>query len=179
MKFDITFSGHVCSPEGYYARRRKSWRDQHEETLRRKRVKKDVEQTQKKLRQAENEHRDYERRCAEMQKAMVFTPKDLGDGHPRGGTVHHRNKRIQALDRLRNESELTPRQLGRWEAFASTWDARMAEEHKREWGTKFAEILQELWVQTAQGGDIYALSAHMERETRRVLHGERALVMEH
>ena len=92
LKFGFTFSGHVCSPEGYYARRRKSWREQREEAVRRKRLKKDVELTQKKMRQAEKEHRDYERRCAEMQKAMVFTPKELGDGHIKGGTIHHQEK---------------------------------------------------------------------------------------
>ena len=83
------------------------------------------------------------------------------------------------MERLRNESELTPDELGRWEHFATTWDTRMAEEHKADWGKLFAEILQDLWIRTAHNGDTYALSVHMERETRRVLHGERALVMAH
>ena len=146
LKFGITFSGHVCSPEGYYARQRNTRREALAEAHRRKRLKKDVEQTQKKLRQAEKEHRDYERRCAEMHKAIVFTPKDLGDGHIWGGTTLHKKKRLLALNRLRHESELTPHQLGRWEVFATTWDTRMAEEHKADWGKLFVEILQDLWT---------------------------------
>ena len=106
--------------------------------------------------------------CAEMHNAIGFTPKDLGDGHIRGGTAKHKKNRLLALERLRNKSELTPDQLGRWEHFATTWDTRMAEKHKADWGKLFLAILQDLWIRTAHNGDTYALSVHMmahERDT--------------
>ena len=96
-----------------------------------------------------------------------------------GGTHQHKRNRLQALNKLRHESQLTPHQLRRWEAFATTWDTRMAEEHNANWGKMFVEILHDLWIRTAQNGDTYALSVHMEQETRRVFHVERALVMAH
>ena len=96
-----------------------------------------------------------------------------------GGTIQHKRNRLQALNNLKHESQLTSFQLKRWEAFSTTWDTRMAEEHKANWGKMFVEILHDLWIRTEQNGDKYALSVHMEQELKRVFHEKGPLVMAH
>ena len=181
LKFGITFSGLVCSPEGYSTIQNRTCRQQLEAIYRRKRNKllQHVNHTTKKLQSAENALRDYDVGCTEMLMAMRFTPKHFGYGHVGGGSPLHKQKRLLALDKLRHQSKLTTHQLGRWEHFATAWDTRMSEEHKADWGKLFVEILQDLWIRTAHNGEWYALSVYMEHETIRVFHGERALVMAH
>ena len=102
------------------------------------------------------------------ERAKGILRANLGKEHIRGGTAKHKKNRLLALERLRNESELTPDELGRWEHFATTWDTRMAEKHKADWGKLFLAILQDLWIRTAHNGGTYALSVHMmahERDT--------------
>ena len=78
------------------------------------------------------------------------------------------------MERLRRVSELTPQQTADWETFKEHWDAVMAKATGEGWGEMFAQIMEKIGDELAQGKK-NALSMHMHRETLRVLQATPAL----
>ena len=92
----------------------------------------------------------------------------LGQGHPRGGTALHKKAGVEVMDRLRDNSELTPQQRSDWRWFQTNWDPEMAEEHGSNWGQEFAGIAQGL-LEELERGNKSALGTLMQNEKLRKL----------
>ena len=93
---------------------------------------------------------------------------ELGKGKPNGGGDECKKARAEVLQRLRSVAKLSPQQENDWEYFVTSWDREMANAQGEEWGTVFAEIIQNLSNQL-EAGNKNALSEFMYNETKRVL----------
>ena len=74
------------------------------------------------------------------------------------------------LQRLRSVAKLSPQQVNDLGYFVTSWDRVMATEHGEEWGTAFAEMMQDICNKLAAGNK-NALSDFMYNETKRALVG--------
>ena len=98
-----------------------------------------------------------------------FSPKMLGDELSHGGPAKCRDLRFEVLDRLLAQGDsLSIQQRNDWQWFKREWDAAMAREHDKEWGSTFAGIVQNLLDELATG-KASAVADFMYNETVRVL----------
>ncbi len=135
-----------------------------------KRAKAEAKEMQSRVVVARRKLRDAEE-MQEMRDAVkTFTPAMLGAGLPHAGGVAHRKRRRDVLSRLAAKGDPFSGQ-GRndWAWFLEAWDAKMVEEHGREWGQKFAEQMQHL-SESLAAGSTSAVADFMVSETARVLH---------
>ena len=108
--------------------------------------------------------------------ASGYTTESLGAGHPMGGTQRQMHRRYEVLNKLRTCAFLSFTQRDCWTPFCQMWDKKMREEHKTEWGMRFAEYRKHIMT-SLQTGDGMALSRFMENERLRVLANEVCLIM--
>ena len=105
--------------------------------------------------------------CTDAVKS--FSPEMLGQGLSNGGGAKHRERRHAVLDRLlARGAELSAQQTNDWQWFKKEWDAQMATCHGKEWGSKFAGMVQHL-LERLEGGHMSAVADFMYNETVRVL----------
>ena len=79
------------------------------------------------------------------------------------------------LERLRRAAELSAAQTSLWDCFKNAWDKEMAEAHGENWAELFAQLVQQVLNDLAEGRS-NALSVLMHNETRRVLSGTLAVL---
>ena len=104
--------------------------------------------------------------CKEHMK--TYTPAIFGQGKPKAGGQAVQKTRIQALNRIRAVAHLSPEQLNDWDRFTTEWDKQMVDLHGAAWGGLFAEQLQNVLEQLADGNSS-AFSQYVHNETMRVL----------
>lgn len=105
--------------------------------------------------------------CGEALKK--FSPQMLGNELSRGGPARCRDLRFQVLDRLLAHGDtLSAQQKNDWQWFKKEWDAKMAAEHDKTWGSEFAGIVQHL-LEELEKGNASAVADFMYNETARVL----------
>ena len=80
------------------------------------------------------------------------------------------------LERLRRAAELSAAQTSAWDLFKNTWDQEMAEAHGENWAEPFAQLVQQVLNDLAEGRS-NALSVFIRNETRRVLSDTPALLV--
>ena len=100
----------------------------------------------------------------------------LGKGKKKGGNQQHQKARLEVLERLRRCAELSPAQTTSWGCFKKTWDTEMAEAHEEDWAELFAQLVQKVLNDLAEGRS-NALSEFVHNETRRVLSDTPALLV--
>ena len=100
----------------------------------------------------------------------------LGEGKKKEGIQQHHKARLEVLQRVRKAAELSPEQTSQWEYFKTVWDQKMAEAHGENWAQLFAELIQKVLNDLADGRR-NALSEFMQNETKRVLADVPALVV--
>ena len=106
-----------------------------------------------------------------------FSPNMLGDGLSYGGPAKCRDLRFEVLDRLLAQGDpLSPQQKNDWAWFKREWDAAMAKEHNKTWGSAFAGMVQNL-VNKLENGEASAVADFMYNETVRVLSAVPTLVL--
>ena len=79
------------------------------------------------------------------------------------------------LERLRRAAELSAAQTSAW-FFKQTWDQEMTEAHVENWAELFAQLVQQVLNDLADGRS-NALSVFMHNETRRALPDTPALLV--
>jgi len=77
---------------------------------------------------------------------------------------------------MRRVAELSAAQTSAWDFFKNTWDQEMAEAHGHNWAELFAQLVQQVLNDLAEGRS-NALSVFMDNETRRVLSDTPALLV--
>ena len=125
-------------------------------------VKRQVAATRAKLKQAKS--------LLDCTSALKrFSPKMLGDELSHGGPAKCRDLRFEVLDRLMAQGDsLSAQQQNDWQWFKREWDAAMAKEHDKQWGSVFAGMVQHL-VDELETGTASAVADFMYNETVRVL----------
>jgi hypothetical protein len=105
----------------------------------------------------------------ECQKALKsWETKDLGQGHPNGGTKEHCRNRLNVLDRIRARCKPLPPDLQNdWQWFIRNWDATMLRnmraDQRNAWGSEFLKIMQGLLDRSRDDGDALAKWMRTER----------------
>ena len=92
------------------------------------------------------------------------------------GNQQHQKARLQVLERLRRAAKLSAAQTSAWDFFKTNWDHEMAEAHGENWAELFAELVQKVLNDLAEGRS-NALSVFMHNETRRVLSDTPAILV--
>ena len=108
-----------------------------------------------------------------MSSLKSYEAKDLGQGHPKGGTAEHVRNRMHVLDRLKlRAAPLLPEQQNDWAWFKSNWDRarlrRLPELRRASWGSQFKDMVLELLDHIGQGRHD-ALSRWMSHQCREFL----------
>ena len=138
------------------------------------RVKQEFKDAVAKLRKARTEQRSAEAVVAAMEGVNVNSLDMLGKGRKKAGTQQHQKARLEVLERLRRAAELSAAQTSAWDLFKNTWDQGMAEAHGENWAELFAQLVQKVLNDLAEGRS-NALSVFMHNDTRRVLKDTPAL----
>jgi hypothetical protein len=116
----------------------------------------------------------------ECQAALKsWETKDLGQGHPGGGTKEHCRNRLNVLDRVRLRCKPLPPDLQNdWQWFIKQWDAAMVRNlpahQKAAWRSEFLKTVNALLDSIRVDGD--ALAKWMRSERSRWL-GAPALLL--
>ena len=88
-----------------------------------------------------------------------------------GGTAAHAKNRMEVLERVRRQcGALSPQQTNDWKWFKEAWDQNRADELGPAWGMVFAETMQGVLKDAAEG-TLNAMSLFMHRETSTHLMG--------
>ena len=111
-----------------------------------------------------------------MEEVKVYSLDMLGKGRKKAGNQQHQKARLEVLERLRRAAELSPEQTSAWDLFKRTWDQEMVEAHGENWAELFAQLVQQVLNDLAEGRN-NALSVFMHNETRRVLSDTPALLV--
>ena len=107
--------------------------------------------------------------------AKRFSPEMLGLGHAKGGTVAMRKNRFQLMDRIASVGAgLSAEQKNDWTWFKESWDKKMSEEHKDQWGTVFAGWMQGVLENMREENN--AMSLFVYSETVRCFAGDVGVV---
>ena len=106
-----------------------------------------------------------------MEELKRFAPEMLGNGLSNGGPAKCRDCRFEVLNRLRSHGvEFSAQQTNDWSWFKKEWDEKMKPKWNKEWGLKFAEMVQHL-AEELEKGNASAVTDFMFNETVRVLNG--------
>ena len=132
------------------------------------RVRKELTQTETKLRATKKKLRDAEAVVTASEQFKAYSVEALGKGKKKGGPQQCHKTRLQVLERVRKAAELSPEQIGQWEYFKTNYDQKMAEVHGEDWADLFAQHMQHV-LNEMMDGRRNALSVFMDNETRRVL----------
>ena len=102
----------------------------------------------------------------------LFSLEALRQGNKRNaGGEAARKCRFEVLGRLaRRGSGLSAPQKVDWYWFKTSWDEKMAGEHKENWGGLFASWVQEI-LEKLTAGEGNAFSSFVYNETRRCFDG--------
>ena len=162
--------------EAVYRRGRLEFQEYMKQKREKKRVENELKEAKASLQRARKEQRDAEAVVTAMEEVKWYSLEMLGKGKKRGGTQQNQKARLEVLQRLRKAAELSPEQTSQWEYFKTTWDREMAEAHEEDWAELFAELVQQVLNDLAEGRS-NALSVFMHNETRRVLAETPALLV--
>ena len=162
--------------EAVYRRGRLEFQEHMQQKREKKRVENELKEAKASLQRARKEQRDAEAVVTAMEEVKWYSLEMLGKGKKRGGTQQNQKARLEVLQRLRKAAELSPEQTSQWEYFKTTWDREMAEAHEEDWAELFAELVQQVLNDLAEGRS-NALSVFMHNETRRVLAETPALLV--
>ena len=162
--------------EAVYRRGRLEFQEYMKQKREKKRVENELKEAKASLQRARKEQRDAEAVVTAMEEVKWYSLEMLGKGKKRGGTQQNQKARLEVLQRLRKAAELSPEQTSQWEYFKTTWDREMAEAHGEDWAELFAELVQQVLNDLAEGRS-NALSVFMHNETRRVLAETPALLV--
>ena len=162
--------------EAVYRRGRLEFQEYMKQKREKKRVENELKEAKASLQRARKEQRDAEAVVTAMEEVKWYSLEMLGKGKKRGGTQQNQKARLEVLQRLRKAAELSPEQTSQWEYFKTTWDREMAEAHEEDWAELFAELVQQVLNDLAEGRS-NALSVFMHNETRRVLAETPALIV--
>ena len=162
--------------EAVYRRGRLEFQEYMQQKREKKRVENELKEAKASLQRARKEQRDAEAVVTAMEEVKWYSLEMLGKGKKRGGTQQNQKARLEVLQRLRKAAELSPEQTSQWEYFKTTWDREMAEAHGEDWAELFAELVQQVLNDLAEGRS-NALSVFMHNETRRVLAETPALLV--
>ena len=162
--------------EAVYRRGRLEFQEYMKQKREKKRVENELKEAKASLQRARKEQRDAEAVVTAMEEVKWYSLEMLGKGKKRGGTQQNQKARLEVLQRLRKAAELSPEQTSQWEYFKTTWDREMAEAHEEDWAELFAELVQQVLNDLAEGRS-NALSVFMHNETKRVLADTPALLV--
>ena len=162
--------------EAVYRRGRLEFQEHMQQKREKARVENELKEAKASLQRARKEQRDAEAVVTAMEEVKWYSLEMLGKGKKRGGTQQNQKARLEVLQRLRKAAELSPEQTSQWEYFKTTWDREMAEAHEEDWAELFAELVQQVLNDLAEGRS-NALSVFMHNETRRVLAETPALLV--
>ena len=140
------------------------------------RVKHELKEAVDKLKRARKEQRSAETVVGAMEEVKAYSLEMLGKGKKKAGNQQHQKARLEVLERLRRAAELSAAQTSTWDYFKKTWDRAMADAHGENWAELFAQLVQQMLNDLAEGRR-NALSVFMHNETRRVLSGTPALLV--
>ena len=140
------------------------------------RVEHELKEAKAKLQRARKEQRDAEAVVTAMEEVKVYSLDMLGKGKKKAGSQQHQKARLEVLHRVRRAAVLMPEQTSQWEYFTTTWDREMAEAHGEDWAELFAQTIQKVLNDLADGQH-NALSVFMHNETSRVLADTPALLV--
>ena len=128
------------------------------------------------LKRTREDQRRAEAVVTAMEEVKVYSLEMLGKGRKKAGNQQHQKARLEVLERLRRAAELSAAQTSLWDCFKNTWDQEMAEAHGENWAELFAQLVQQVLNDLAEGRS-NALSVFMHNETRRVLSDTPALLV--
>ena len=139
--------------------------------------KRELEDVEKKVRKRKAEIADMESLAATRSAVKRYSPEHLGQASRSGGGAACRKTRFEVLDRIAKlGAGLSTPQKNDWQWFKESWDAAMLEEHKADWGGKFASWVQGV-LNSMDEGVNNAFSLFVNAETRRVLDKAPALMV--
>ena len=162
--------------EAQYHRQRLEFQEHMQQKRAKARVEHELKEAKAKLQRARKEQRDAEAVVTAMEEVKVYSLDMLGKGKKKAGSQQHQKARLEVLQRVRRAAVLAPEQTSQWEYFTTTWDREMAEAHGEEWAELFAQLLQKVLNDLADGQH-NALSVFMHNETSRVLADTPALLV--
>ncbi len=162
--------------EAAYRRARLDFQEHMERKREKARVEDEIKDAVAKLKRARKEQRSAEAVVTAMEEVKAYSLEMLGKGKKKGGNQQHQKARLEVLERLRRAAELSAEQTSAWAFFKQTWDQAMAEAHGEDWAELFAQLVQKVLNDLAEGRSD-ALSVFMNNETRRVLADIPALVL--
>ena len=162
--------------EAYYRRERVEFQEHMERKRETGRVKHELKDALAKLQRARKEQRSAEAVVTAMEEVKAYSIEMLGKGKKNAGNQQHRKARLEVLERLRRSAELSAAQTSAWDFFKTTWDQEMATAHGENWAELFAQLVQKVLNDLAEGRS-NALSVFMHNETRRVLSDTPALLV--
>ena len=162
--------------EACYRRARVEFQEHMEQKRESLRVKHELQDAVAELQRTRKEQRDAEAVVTAMEEVKAYSLEMLGKGKKNGGNKEHRKARLEVLERLRRAAELSAAQTSTWNYFKETWDGEMAKAHAEGWAELFAQLVQKVINDLAEGRS-NALSVFMHNETRRVLSDTPALLL--
>ena len=154
--------------EAQFQRQRLEFQEHMQQKRAKARVEHELKEAKAKLQRARKEQKDAEAVVTAMEEVKVYSLEMLGKGKKKAGSLQHQKARLEVLQRVRRAAVLTPLQTSQWEYFTTTWDREMAEAQGEEWAELFAQLVQKVLNDLADGQH-NALSVFMHNETSRVL----------
>ena len=154
--------------EELYRKQRVALQQAMEMTKEKKRVKEELDGVKEELKRARKANLEAEKVVELREVWKTYTPEMLGKGKKYGGGAEYVKRRMQVLNRLRQNAALSLEQQNDWEYFTTSWDKEMAEALEGDWPQLFAEIVQQI-LDDLMAGNRIALSEFMHRETERIL----------
>ena len=134
-----------------------------------KKSKRAAEELRRQITTAKKKLKDAKSFLESMAELKRFAPEMLGNGLSNGGPVKCRDCRFEVLNRLRSHGvEFSAQQANDWSWFKKEWDDKMKTTWNKEWGLKFAEMVQHL-AEELEKGNASAVADFMYTETCRVL----------
>jgi len=162
--------------EACYRRARVEFQEHMERKRETGRVKHELKDAVAKLQRARKEQRSAEAVVTAMEEVKAYSLEMLGEGNQKASNQQHQQARLGVLGRLRRSAELSTAQTSAWDLFKNTWDQEMATAHGENWAELFAQLVQKVLNDLAEGRS-NALSVFMHNETRRVLSDTPALLV--
>ena len=162
--------------EARFRRDRLEFQEHMQQKKEKARVERELKEATASLQKARKEQRNAEAMVMAMEEVKYFSLQMLGEAKKKGCIQQHHKARLEVLQRVRKAAELSPEQTGQWDYVKTVWDQKMAEAHGENWAQLFAELIQKVLNDLADGRR-NALSEFMHNETKRVLAGVPALVV--
>ena len=154
--------------EAQFQRQRLEFQEHMQQKRAKARVEHELKEAKAKLQRARKEQKDAEAVVTAMEEVKVYSLEMLGKGKKKAGSLQHQKARLEVLQRVRRAAVLAPEQTSQLEYFTTTWDREMAEAQGEDWAELFAQQVQKVLNDLADGQH-NALSVFMHNETSRVL----------